>query len=178
MRRTQIPVTQLSFPLFHTFDSKWMLLAAGDFTRKTFNGMTISWGSLGVVWGKPFAQVFVRKSRHTYEFMEQAESFTLSVFPEEHRKGLSYCGSHSGRLGDKFAVAGFTPVASLCVPAPAFEEAELCIECRKTYFSDIFPEHFLNQSIQKNYPAPQDYHRVYFGEVVAVSGTSAYLVAD
>ncbi|MGO9412385.1 MAG: flavin reductase family protein [Spirochaetia bacterium] len=178
MRRTQIPVTRLSLPLFHTFDSRWMLLASGDFAGKKFNAMTISWGSLGVVWGKPFAQVFVRRSRHTYGFMEQSETFTLSVFPEEHRTGLSYCGSHSGRSGDKLAAAGFTPVASLRVPAPVFEEAELCIECRKMYFSDMFPAHFLDQSIQTNYPAPQDYHRVYFGEVVAVSGTSAYLAAD
>lgn len=140
--------------------------------------MTISWGSLGVVWGKPFAQVFVRRSRFTYQFMEKAESFTLSVFPEEHRKGLSWCGSHSGRTGDKVSAAGFTPTASLCVPAPGFEEAELLVECRKMYFSDMFPAHFLDPSIQSNYPAPPDYHRVYFGEVVAVSGTPAYMAAD
>jgi len=155
-----------------------MLLAAGDFARKDFNAMTVSWGSLGVVWGKPFAQVFVRKSRYTYQFMEKSESFTLSVFPEEHRKGLSYCGSRSGRSGDKLRAAGFTPCASLAVAAPGFEEAELLIECRKMYFSEIFPAQFLDQSIQSNYPAPQDYHRVYFGEVVAVSGSPAYLAGE
>jgi len=155
-----------------------MLLAAGDFARKDFNAMTISWGSLGVIWGKPFAQVFVRKSRYTYQFMEKSESFTLSVFPEERRGGLSYCGSHSGRSGDKLRLAGLTPTASLSVSAPGFEEAELLIECRKMYFSEMFPAHFLDQSIQANYPAPQDYHRVYFGEVVAVSGIPAYLASD
>jgi flavin reductase (DIM6/NTAB) family NADH-FMN oxidoreductase RutF len=164
--------------MFHTFDSRWMLLAAGDFARKDFNAMTISWGSLGVVWGKPFAQVFVRRSRYTCQFMEKSQSFTLSVFPEEQRKGLSYCGSHSGRLGDKLPVAGFTPVASLCVPAPGFDEAELLIECRTMYFSDLVPAHFLDQSIQTNYPVPQDYHRIFFGEVVAASGIAAYLAAD
>ncbi len=110
MARTQIPINRLSLPVFHTFDAKWVLIAAGDFARKDYNAMTISWGSLGVVWGKPFAQVFVRGSRYTYQFMEKAESFTLSVFPEEHRKGLSWCGSHSGRTGDKLAAAGFTPL--------------------------------------------------------------------
>ncbi|MGA2614712.1 MAG: flavin reductase [Spirochaetia bacterium] len=178
MARTQIPINRVCFPLFHTFDARWVLLAAGDFAARDFNVMTISWGSLGVVWGKPFAQVFVRRSRFTYQFMEKAESFTLSVFPEEHRKGLSWCGSHSGRTGDKVSAAGFTPTASLCVPAPGFEEAELLVECRKMYFSDMFPAHFLDPSIQSNYPAPPDYHRVYFGEVVAVSGTPAYMAAD
>ncbi len=46
------------------------------------------------------------------------------------------------------------------------------------YFSDMFSAQFLDQSIQSNYPAPPDYHRVYFGEVVAVSGTQAYMAAD
>jgi flavin reductase (DIM6/NTAB) family NADH-FMN oxidoreductase RutF len=178
MQRTQIPIARLSLPLFHAFDSRWMLLAAGDFARKDFNAMTVSWGSLGVVWGRPFAQVFVRKSRYTHQFMEKSETFTLSTSPEEHRRGLSYCGSHSGRSGDKLPAAGFTPVASLCVPAPAFQEAELVIECRKMYFSDMFPAHFLDQSIKENYPAPQDYHRVYFGEVVAVSGVPVYRAAE
>jgi len=178
MRRTQIPVSKLCLPMFHTFDARWVLLAAGDFASKKFNVMTISWGSLGVVWGKPFAQVFVRRSRYTYQFMEQAESFTLSVFPEQYRKGLSYCGSHSGRAGDKLLAAGLTAVASQCVQAPGFEEAELLIESRKMYFSDIVPANFLDRSIQSNYPNPPDYHRVYFGEVVAVSGTAAYLAGD
>jgi len=178
MALIQIPLTRLCLPIFHTFDARWVLLAAGDFAGGDFNAMTISWGSLGVVWGKPFAQVFVRPSRYTHQFMEKAESFTLSVFPERLRAGLSYCGSHSGRAGDKLAAAGFTPVASQRVKAPGFQEAELLIECRKMYFSDLFPAHFLDQSIRSNYPAPPDYHRVYFGEVVAVSGTQAYMAAD
>ena len=155
-----------------------MLLASGDFAGGHYNVMTISWGSLGVVWGKPFAQVFVRLSRYTYQFMERSDSFTLSVFPEVHRSGLSYCGSHSGRSGNKLREAGFTPIASLCVSAPGFDEAELHIECRKVYFSEMFPANFLDKSIPNNYPPPQDYHRLYFGEVVAVSGTPAYLAPE
>jgi len=178
MRRAQIPIDKLSLPVFHTFDVRWVLLAAGDYASKAFNVMTISWGSLGVIWGKPFAQVFVRRSRYTYRFMEQAESFTLSVFPEDHRRGLSYCGSHSGRAGDKLSAAGFTAVASQSVSAPGFQEAELIIECRKMYFSDLVPANFLDPSIQSNYTTQPELHRIYFGEVVAVSGTPAYRAPD
>ncbi len=177
MTRISIPINQLCLPVFHTFDVRWLLLAAGDFSRKDFNVMTISWGSLGLVWGKPFAQVFVRPSRYTWQFMEKTESFTLSLFPEEYRQGLSYCGSHSGKYGNKIAVAGFTPIASQFVSAPGFEEAELLIECRRMYFSDLFSAHFIDPSIKENYLSG-DYHRVYFGEVVAVSGTPAYRTGD
>jgi len=177
MARTPFPVDKLCLPVFHTFDVRWVLLAAGDLAARDFNVMTISWGSLGVVWGKPFAQVFVRPSRYTWQFMEKSESFTLSVFPEKHRKAMSYCSSHSGRAGDKLSAAGFTPIPSQRVPAPGFAEAELLIECRKMYFSQLFPGQFLDPTIHSNYPSP-DVHRVYFGEVLAVAGTEAYRVAD
>jgi len=39
------------------------------------------------------------------------------------------------------------------------------LECRKLYFSDIDPEHFLAPEINKSYPMA-DYHRMYIGEIV------------
>jgi flavin reductase (DIM6/NTAB) family NADH-FMN oxidoreductase RutF len=173
MNREQIPIEKLALPVFHTFDTRWMLLAAGDFSAHDYNCMTISWGSLGIVWGKPFALVLVRPVRYTRQYMDKSDGFTLSVFPEEHRKGLSYCGSASGRDGDKAKAAGFTAISSQKVSAPGFDEAELLIECHKMYFCDLDPRHFLDPSIDSNYPN-KDYHRVYFGEVVAVSGTAAW----
>ena len=105
MNREQIPIEELALPVFHTFNARWMLLAAGDFCAHDYNCMTISWGSLGIVWGKPFALVLVRPVRYTRQYMDKSDSFTLSVFPEEHRNALSYCGSASGRDGDKAKAA-------------------------------------------------------------------------
>lgn len=122
------------------------------------------------MWGTPFALVVVRPTRHTRRFIDAADSFTLSVLPEHYRRALSYCGSHSGRDEDKVRGSGLTPIASRRVPAPSFEEAELVLECRKTYFSDLDPSHFLDPGIEKNYAA-KDYHRLYFGEIVAAAGT-------
>jgi len=48
-------------------------------------------------------------------------------------------------------------------------EAELVLECRKAYFDDLEPRHFLDPRIHGEYH--DDHHRVYFGEVVAVQGT-------
>jgi flavin reductase (DIM6/NTAB) family NADH-FMN oxidoreductase RutF len=135
--------------------------------------MTVGWGGLGAMWSKAFALVVVRPTRYTIEFMERSSGFTLGAFPEEHRKKLSYCGSHSGRDGDKAKAAGFTPIASRFVSAPSFDEAELILECRKTYFSDLDPSHFLDPETETHYPA-KDYHRVYFGEIVAAAGISGY----
>jgi len=177
MVRVDIPFDRLVLPVVHAFDVQWFLLAAGDFGKRDFNCMTISWGSLGVMWNKPFAMVVVRPSRYTRGYMEKSDSFTLSAFPEEHRAKLDYCGSRSGRDEDKVKATGLTPVASRLVVSPGFEEAELVVECRKMYFDDYEPSHFLDPSIESNYPQ-KDYHRMYFGEIVAISGIPSYRTTE
>ena len=54
--------------ILSVFDKKWTLLSAWD--KNKFNTMTISWGGLGTLWGKPVATDYVRKSRYTHDFME------------------------------------------------------------------------------------------------------------
>ncbi len=171
--RTDIPLETLSLLPVHVWNRRWFLLAAGDFAAADFNVMTVSWGGLGVMWGKPFALVVVRPTRHTRAFIDKSPGFTLSVLPQSQRRILDFCGSRSGRDEDKVKATGLTPIASRRVSAPSFEEAELVLECRKSYFSDLDPAHFLDPSIEQHYPA-KDYHRVYFGEVLAAAGTAAW----
>jgi flavin reductase (DIM6/NTAB) family NADH-FMN oxidoreductase RutF len=155
--------------IFHLFDEQWLLLACGDFSKKHFNVMTISWGSIGIIWNRPFVQVVVRPSRYTFEFMNQYDTFTVSAFQEEYRKSLDVLGSTSGRDGDKIAGSGVTPVASHKVSSPGFAEAELVLECRKLFWQDIDNRHFVDPGIEKHYPE-KDYHRMFFGEVVGMFG--------
>lgn len=158
---------------FHLLANKWMLLTAGDFQQKSFNTMTIAWGSFGVMWNKPFVQVVVRPTRYTHRFMEQYDTFTVCAFPGRYRNALQLLGSKSGRDGDKIAEAGLNPIPSLRVAAPAFAEAELILECRKIYWHDFDPAHFIDAGIHNNYPI-KDYHRAYFGEILGVIGNENY----
>ena len=153
---------------------QWLLLTAGDFAAGTFNTMAVGWGSIGTMWGKPFAQVVVRPGRHTRTFMDKYDTFTLCAFPERYRPAVKLLGTRSGRDGDKITESGVTPVAASRVAAPGFAEAELVIECRKIYWQDIHPANFLDPVIDKNYPQ-KDYHRIYFGEMLAVTGTDDFL---
>ncbi|HEY9115131.1 MAG TPA: hypothetical protein VIN10_10560, partial [Bacteroidales bacterium] len=66
-----------------------------------------------------------------------------------------------------------TVVPSTLVAAPTFKEAELIVECRKIYCDDFKPENFLDKSFLKNYPQ-EDYHRMYFGEVMNITGEKNY----
>lgn len=155
--------------IFHLFEEQWLLLACGDFSQKDYNAMTISWGSMGTIWNRPFVQVLVRPTRYTAEFMNRHDSFTVCGFGAAYRDALNWLGTASGRTGDKIAKSGLTPLASRRVASPGFAEAELILECRKLFWQDIDPKNFVDRTIEKHY-SDNDYHRVYFGEVLAIFG--------
>ena len=148
---------------FKLIDDDWFLLSAGNL--ETFNTMTASWGGMGILWNKPVVFCFVRPQRYTYKFMESNELFTMSFFTESHRQALNLCGKVSGRQTDKMKATGLKPIES---PGGSvfYEQARLMFECRKLYFSDIDPEHFLLDKINANYPK-KDYHRMYIGEILS-----------
>ncbi len=156
-------VQSLKESTFKLLGSDWMLITAGSI--ESFNTMTAAWGGLGVLWDKNVCYCFIRPQRYTYEFMEKADSFTLSFFEEKYRGMLDFCGSNSGRDTDKVKETGITPAGGK-LSTVYFSEARLVFICRKIYFQDLIPDHFLDQSIQKNYPK-KDYHRMYIGEIVS-----------
>ena len=155
------------------FDNKAMLLTSGDFTTGHFNTMTIGWGSIGTMWNKPYVLVAVRPSRYTYEFMEKFTDFTITAFPIQYKKALNILGASSGRDGDKITLSSLTPIAATQVLSPSFAEAELSIECKKIYWQDLDPAHFLDQGIHNSYPN-NNYHRIYYGEIIAIQGIQHY----
>ncbi len=173
VNRKLIPFDEFSIRPFHLYDKQWLLLTSGDLAKGSYNCMTISWGSLGIMWNKPFVQAVVRPTRYTWEFMNRHESFTVCAFGDEHRAALNLLGSKSGREGDKIKESGLTPVASTLVAAPSYAEAELVLECRKLYWQDYDHTHFLLPEITESYPN-QDYHRVFFGEILAILGTGYF----
>jgi flavin reductase (DIM6/NTAB) family NADH-FMN oxidoreductase RutF len=173
MQRQDIPIENLMLQSTSLWSKRWLLLASGDFAAGQFNAMTVAWGSLGYLWEKPFAQVFVRPSRFTYQFLEKYDTFTLSAFPTTFKPALDLLGTKSGRDGDKITASGLTPQAAVKVISPAFVEAELVMECQKMYWQDLDKNNILNRGIHRNYPH-EDYHRIYFGEILAITGTPSY----
>ena len=157
---TEHPVESLAENVFTLLDKEWMLITAGS--PSDYNTMTASWGGLGVLWNRNVCFCFIRPQRYTYQFMEKADRFSLSFFSESYRAALEYCGSHSGRDGNKAKVCGLTPI-EISAGVWSFSEARLILECKKLYFQDINPEHFLDPLIQEVYPG-HDYHRMYIGE--------------
>ena len=148
---------------FRVFGSEWALVTAG--TEGDFNTMTVSWGGLGTLWGRPAATVYVKKNRYTHGFMEKNDLFTVSFFPPEQKKALNYLGSHSGRDGDKVAVSGLTPV--YLDGAVTFAEARATLVCRKMYSQD-FDLAAVPAEVIADYYEDEPPHTVYIGEVVRI----------
>lgn len=172
MSNQTILAKELSVKIYTLWNDGWFLLTAGNFAEKKYNSMTISWGSMGIMWGRPFVQVVVRPTRYTLEFIESNPDFTICAFPDKYRKALSLLGSRSGRDGDKIKESNLTPGRSTLVSSPSFLEANLVIECKKIY-TDVFkPQGFNDASIDDNYRLG-DYHRVFYGEVLTIRGDRA-----
>lgn len=160
---TKIEPSEIQSNPFKLVGADWMLITAGP--SDVYNTMTASWGGMGVFWNRNVIWCVIRPQRYTYEFMEKADTFTLSFFDEEYRDALVLCGTKSGRDIDKAAATGLTPVDGNLEDTTAFKEARLVIECRKIYFQDLVPKNFVDPSIDENYPQ-KDYHRMYFGEII------------
>ena len=123
------------------------VLAKGAFLTTAAGGrhntMTIGWGALGNIWGKPVFTVMVRHSRYTHELIEAHNEFTVS-FPltAAFSKALGLCGSKSGRDMDKFAAAEITPAEGQTVKVPVIKGAGLHLECRIVEKREMAPENF------------------------------------
>jgi len=165
------------YKAFTMFENRWAVVTAG--TPEDFNMCTVSWGSMGNIWGlvgndMSTVTVYIHPARYTQEFMAKYDTFTVNFFPESYRKTLGYIGSHSGRNEDKVANSGLTPVA--VGNGVAFKEADLTFVCKKMY-EHQFDEAHLADRIKEYYAAyPSEYtkagkdrwepHYMYIGEVV------------
>ncbi len=148
---------------FEVFDQEWALVTAG--TKDSCNAMTISWGGLGTLWGKPVATVYVKPVRYTWNFLKENEYFTVSFYDEQYRKALGVFGSKSGRDIDKVKETGFTPV--YLENAVTFMEAKTTLLCRKIYTQDLDID-AIPDFARERYYTEEAPHTMFIGEVIDI----------
>lgn len=134
------------------------------------NSMTISWGALTIIWGKPHFIVFVRGSRYTKKMLDESMEFTINIAQNNvDKKILNYCGSKSGRDCDKVKDLGLELIESDKVNAPAIKQLPLTLECKVVY-KQLHDKNALLPIIKDNfYPQAEDsdFHIAYYGEIVS-----------
>lgn len=158
------PIDMLDCNPFTKIGKEWALVTAG--TKEEVNTMTISWGGMGVLWGKNVVFVFIRDSRFTKELIDAGQFFSLSFLDEEYRQALSYCGSHSGRYEDKIAKSGLSVGAQHGIPY--IDEGNLVLLCEKLSATKITKDSFLTADIADKWYADEDMHTMYIAEIIEV----------
>ncbi|WP_177504598.1 flavin reductase family protein [Anaerosinus sp.] len=157
----EIQAEDFVYSTFKTIGKDWLLVTAEKDGKA--NTMTASWGGLGVMWGKNVAYVVIRPQRYTKEFIDGADTLSLTVFDENYRKMLSYCGSVSGRDEDKIAKSGLTVAHEN--NTPYFNEAKIALLCKKLYAQEFKPECFIDQESKEKWYPGADYHTMYIVEI-------------
>lgn len=137
-------------------------------SKEKLNTMTIGWATFGRIWNKPILTVLVRFSRFTHEIISNADSFTVSFSMDETlRQAMNICGTKSGRDIDKFKECGLTPVHVDEVQSPYIAEGDLHFICKIVYKNTLEPE-LLSEEIKERWYKDNDYHGIYYGEVLKV----------
>ena len=132
------------------------------------NVMTIGWGNAGFEWGKPIFTILVRKSRYTHELIEKSGEFTVSIpFDDKFKQELTVCGTKSGRNADKVKECKLKLFKGASVSTPVVDGCNLYYECKIVYKHDMNAQN-LDDSIIKSCYGDNDYHTIYYGEIVNV----------
>lgn len=155
-------IEEVDFNPFTKIGKEWALVSAGS--KSKANTMTISWGGMGVLWGKNVAYIFIRDSRYTKEFIDAGDFFSISFLSEEYREALNYCGSHSGREEDKFKAANLT--LSFRHGIPYTDEANFVLLCRKMAAVPITEATFIDKDLKEKWYKDNDMHTMYVAEII------------
>lgn len=140
------------------------------------NTMTISWGTIGIEWGKPIFITFVREHRLTREMLDAHPEFTVSIPTESSdRKIGAFCGMNSGRDVDKIASQNLSLVPSDTICVPGIGEYPMILECRVLYRQKQDLSLLPDEIVKRDYPetvdsaaplANKDCHTAYYGEIL------------
>lgn len=151
-----------------------LLVSGNPKKEKKANVMTIGWGLIGRVWGKPVFIVAVRQSRHTHGFIERTGDFTVNVPKKGMEDAVAYCGKVSGREHDKFEEKGLTLQPSKKVKSPIISECIIHYECKVIYKTKLMPGDLPKNMIDEWYKK-DDFHTIYFGEILATYADDSIL---
>jgi flavin reductase (DIM6/NTAB) family NADH-FMN oxidoreductase RutF len=160
----EIKLEEFALHPFTALSKDWALAAAEKDGK--VNMLTIGWGGFGTMWAKPAAFIVIRPQRYTREFVDAADTLSLTFFDESYREQLNYCGTVSGRDEDKVAHCGFHIARD--GGTPYFEEAHTVLLCKKLYRQEFDPACFIDPAIDARMYPKKDYHLMYAVEVEKV----------
>lgn len=161
-----LDINDITLNPFQQIGKDWFALTASDGSK--VNTMTAGWGGFGVMWGKNVVFAVVRDSRYTKEFIDSADTFSLTFFDmnkKSNRSALQYLGAVSGRDEDKINSARLN--INYHDGTPFIDEGSSAYICRKMYAGPMPKDFFTDNEIDTKWYSNNDYHNLYIGEITA-----------
>jgi len=131
------------------------------------NTMTIGWGAVGFFWNRPVIIVAVRYSRYTYDLIEEAPDFTVTLpLSTDFKESLAGTGSKSGRDLNKFQIFQLKAETGKKTESPVIGDCGLVYECKLIFKQAMDPE-LLDEELRQKFYAQGNYHVMYYGEIIS-----------
>ncbi len=98
-------------------------------TMEHANVATVAWtGMVNTI--PPKTYISLRKSRYSFELIEENGEFAINLTTADMIRAVDYCGMYTGRKTDKFKKCGLTKTPASKISAPLLVESPLCLECQ------------------------------------------------
>lgn len=162
----KIDINQIDIDYFDAIlNENFVITAAKD--DNTYNFMTCSWGTVGILFNKKVFQAYVRDHRYTYEFLKSFNGFTVSFFPPNFKKEIAFIGSHSGKDCNKEKECSLD-VIEIGDKRFSFKQANTIFSCSTAMVTPIKEDNIIDkQNIDKFYKN-KDYHYIFTGFIEEV----------
>lgn len=154
-------VEELELNPFKFWGKDWVLITAGN--EEKVNTLTAGWGGLGVFWQKNVANIYIRSTRYTKEFIDNNDRFSITSFGSGSREELGYLGRVSGRDEDKIQKVGYTTEFEDGVPY--IKEGNVVLICKKLVKTELLSQNFEDISYDTRIYPEKDYHTLYIAEI-------------
>ena len=123
--------------------------------------LTVSW--TGIVSSNPFRlYISVQPTRHSYPYIKESGEFVVNIPDETLLTIADYCGTHSGKDVDKFAVCHLTPEPCKHISAPMIAQCPVSIECRVFKSMDLGSHEMFIADILATHIAPEAMNGIKF----------------
>jgi len=129
------------------------------------NVMTIGYAALGRIWKKPIVTIAVKRSRFTFDLINNTGRFTITIPNTDMKEILKLCGTSSGRDCNKFNEFNLKLNESKEIDTPVLDVPGIHCECKVLYKNELTPND-LSEDLKRDEYLDNEYHVLFFGEIL------------
>ena len=108
---------------------EWIDLVVSRSINGQINAMPVGWSM--ITSGSPLLYaIAIHRRQYTAQLIRETREFVVAAPSTEMAEATLYCGTHSGRDGDKIAPSGLKLAPAAEIETPLLEDAVYNLECK------------------------------------------------